>query len=275
MSHLRTMKAQDYDESKVRYPCHVQTKLNGVRAYWKNDNLYSSDGCKYSPEVIAHLLPELLLLPKNVIFDGELYRHGWPLQRINSAIGVVRKSPTPDTAEIEFHVFDTIDKTGTIPFHKRHMELLPLYTEPYFKLVIPVSYVLCHSKEHADGLFKAMLEAGFEGMMYRVGSNFYAFKRSQWLLKRKKFLDAEFTVVSVYRGKETSLGSRLINTLGGVMCKTKDGKEFGVGSGFDDSERALYWNNPSMIIGKQIKVAYECLSEDGIPLKGTFLCLMP
>jgi len=96
------------------------------------------------------------------------------------------------------------------------------------------------------------------------------------LLKRKDWQDDEFECVGVQEGEGKYKG-----TLGALTCRVpglevngmiQNYEIFSVGSGLTDTERDHYWANPP--IGKLIKVKYLVLSEAGIPLNPTILCIL-
>lgn len=262
------MLAHTYEEKRVTYPCYVQPKLNGIRAYYRKGNLYSRD--RKLLAAATHITEELrkIGIPNDTILDGELYKHGWTLQRINGAVGVNREIPNEDTREVGFCVFDLIQEQET--FQKRMAYLLFSVRPALQAFISIVEPVPCVNKEHADALYKKFLEIGFEGMVYRVGGCLYQKgKRSYSLLKRKDWLDAWYPVVSRNEGKRTELGSRLVGTLGSVTCSLPDSRTFEVGSGFTDKERAKIWDGQWTL--NEVHVRYECLSEDGVPLKPTVI----
>lgn len=270
MSKLKqvVMLAHTYEEKRVTYPCFVQPKLNGIRAYFRKGNLYSRD--RKLLQVATHITTSLqnLKLSNDVILDGELYKHGWTLGRINGAIGVNCKTATEDTSQIGYCVFDIVQEGAT--FHQRwayiHKHLIPILPS----CVTTVFPLACNNSEVADKFYTHFLDSGFEGIIYRVGACLYRKgMRSSQLLKRKPWKDAWFPVVKLNEGKTTELGSRLVGTLGSVTCLMADGKEFDAGSGFTDSERDYLWHNDMKI--KEAHIKYECLSEDGIPLKPTVI----
>ena len=132
----------------------------------------------------------------------------------------------------------------------------------------------------------------YEGTMIRTLHGLYDFNgRSNHLLKVKKFMDAEGTIIGLQElttkekvivpegtpgskryadgtfykdGEETKTG-----TLGSFLVKTKSGEEFNVGSGFTKKQREEFFNKK--YIGKEITYKYQELSEDGIPRFPTFL----
>ena len=76
-----------YEPHRVTYPCYVQPKLNGIRALYQNGNFQSRDQLPFPPGLLNHLSSPLQsAFDPSVILDGELYVHGWPLQRINAAV---------------------------------------------------------------------------------------------------------------------------------------------------------------------------------------------
>lgn len=260
------MLAHTYEERRVTYPCFVQPKLNGIRAYYRKGNLYSRDRKLLAAP--THITEELRKIgfPDDVIFDGELYKHSWPLQRINGAVGVNREMPTDDTRQISFCIFDFIQEQA--PFAQRMAYLLSIVRPRLPASCGIVEPILCHDAQHATYLYEQFMKMGFEGMMYRIGGCLYRKgMRSYSLLKRKDWKDDWFPIVGKQEGKATELGSRLVGTLGSLICQLPDGRTFDVGSGFTDSERDRIWKNELVI--NQLHVRYEMLSDDGIPLKPT------
>lgn len=68
-----------------------------------------------------------------------------------------------------------------------------------------------------------------EGMMIRDPNSFYEGRRSDTLLKVKKFDDAEATVIGHNKGT-----GRCSAMLGALVMREDDGTEFKIGSGFND-----------------------------------------
>ena len=79
---------------------------------------------------------------------------------------------------------------------------------------------------------KKVFEMNGEGLMLKDPSSLYEGRRSESLLKVKKFDDDEAQVI----GHEEGTG-RCENMLGAIRVKNKAGKEFKIGTGFDDSQR--------------------------------------
>ena len=98
---------------------------------------------------------------------------------------------------------------------------------------------------------------GYEGVMLRKNVG-YEGKRSQNLLKVKKFFDAEYKVESIdfedhriiKNGKE-----EVVRMMGQAYINHK-GYKVAVGSGWNHHQRLKYKDNPELIIGKTITVQY-------------------
>lgn len=296
---MKPLLAHIYEPHRVTYPCYVQPKLNGIRALYQNGCFQSRDQLPFTPGLLNHLTKSLQeTFAPDIILDGELYVHGWPLQRINAAVTPVRQHPTEDTVQVEYHVFDVVDFGKS--FEDR---LLPL-TEDSCQLCPSVFTVETNNVDHAyqaDSFYAHFVSLGYEGMMYRLGDCPYTVPKMEnintqgrkvpyrgrflsdkdnrcWhLLKRKDWQDHEYECVGVEEGEGKYEG-----TLGALICDCPTPNamhrlgvppnpglfsNFHVGSGLTDAQRHFYWRNPP--IGKLIKVKYLCLSSDGIPLNPT------
>ena len=118
---------------------------------------------------------------------------------------------------------------------------------------------------------------GYEGVMIRLPGGKYKYGRSsvkeQILLKMKLFKDEEFIIVGYeckyHNSNEAKLnelgrtarstskdGMVALDTLGVLYLKTKDGKDFGCGSGFDDKTRDELWVVRDSLKGKLATVKY-------------------
>ena len=120
----------------------------------------------------------------------------------------------------------------------------------------------------ADAVAKldSAVESGWEGYMIRRADAPYEGKRTRALLKMKKMHDEEYTVQDVEVGpyrvidKESGL-EKTIETLTNVIIEHK-GNTVSVGSGFSLDDRNRYYENPELILGKEITVQYFELSKD-------------
>lgn len=90
---------------------------------------------------------------------------------------------------------------------------------------------------------------GEEGIMINLNDT-YKTRRHPGILKVKEFFTDDLLVTGIFEGTGKYEG-----TLGGVYVDYK-GNEVKVGSGFNDSDRDRFFNNPDLIVGKVIEVQY-------------------
>ncbi len=282
MKPMLAFKVQQYGH-QLSNPFYVQPKLNGVRALCNGTHFQSRDEHLWKPKVLAHLFeqaqPIFQRFP-NFITDGELYKHGLSLQKINQAVAVNRHEPTSVTPAIEYHIFDLLDvEQGAKDFSYRAEQLdavQSIITNFQLTHIKVVPTHLCGSMDMTEPLYKNYLKAGYEGLMYRSLGCMYGLaencgnKENRWkcLLKRKEWLDKEFQILDlkITEGKKGERGFR-------VYCGLENsGKFFTVGSGLSDDELDYYIENSP--IGQWVKVKFETYSDDGIPLKPTILAIL-
>jgi DNA ligase 1 len=257
---MKPMLAHLYDGRDIPGIFYVQPKLNGIRALYQNGGFWSRDEVKWRPEVVLHITEELRqVVPSKWILDGEFYNHGWSLQQINSAIGVKRLYPTLNTHAISFNVFDAISER---PFIDRFSDLIYVVRDLKHTHLVPT--YPCDSPDCATELFNRYKRFRYEGIMYRLDPHSYAIgKRVSFLLKRKAWHDEEFQIIGIEPGLGKYSGS-----LGALVCITPNGKEFRVGTGFDDGTRLLFNLTPP--VGSLAKVQFIGYSDEGIPLNTSF-----
>lgn len=312
---MKPLLAHVYEPKRIPdgVPLYVQPKLNGVRALAGTDNqgrwrFQSRDEIPWDYEILEHLSVELhrLGVPKDWVLDGELYVHGWPLQKILGAITPVRKETRGDTVEVEYHLFDRVDYQKS--FIDRYQQMANCIGSNSFRIkLVPTRKYPSLFPGTPEGSYSLWVGVGYEGMMYRIGDCPYTRPKQPYLtsvhhgisglrtkflsdrnnrcwhlLKRKDWQDGEFACVGVEEGEGKRQGM-----VGSFTCSVKvpdpDGKftqhkynirEFSVGSflGFTDADLTHLLTNPP--IGKKLKIKYLCLSEEGKPLNPTLLAIL-
>lgn len=281
------MLARVYGPKYNTFPCYVQPKLNGIRALCQAGIFQSRDEKIWNLNVLQHLDNELDTIQNLLgatILDGELYVHGWRLQRINSAVAVNRLSPTEDTPHVSFHVFDVVNPA--LDFWTRSVDILRTIHNADLPHIRAVQTDHAHSRDEVDRYFHHYTSLGYEGIMLRPdgpyefgeheGRNGRTQHRSKTLWKHKQWEDGEFVCVGFTQGEgKADIG------IGALICEISKNREvfqplasiqFNVGTGFTDAERANFFLAPPL--GKLIKVRYLCLSADGIPLNPSFLYVL-
>ena len=281
MKPMLAFKVQQYGH-QLSHPFYVQPKLNGVRALCNGTHFQSRDEHLWNSRVLAHLHEQIQLIfarYPSFITDGELYRHGLSLQKINQAVAVNRHEPTSVTSTIEYHIFDILDtERAAKDFEYRAGQLAAIKDLISFHNITHIKVVpthLCGSMDLTEPLYKSYLKQGYEGLMYRSLGCMYGLaencgnKENRWkcLLKRKEWLDKEFRIVgfTITEGKKGERGFQL-------TCEIENGDTFNVGSGLSDDELDYYIDNDPT--GLWAKVKFETHSDSGIPLKPTVLAIL-
>jgi len=254
-------KWRDY-ESKVSddEPLASQPKLDGIRCIGTKNGLFTRKGKRIVavPHIEQEVKKILEGLPENYYLDGELYNHELK-DDFNKITSIVRKQkPTEKDIElaeslIQYHVYD-IDAPGS--FAMRYQSLIELFAFPQRKVVL-VKTIFLANKTSAllDKLYQQYLEQGYEGQIIRISNSEYKNGRSRNLLKRKEFIDQEFTIIDIEEGT----GNR-----SGMMGRIKF-------DGFDANARGshAYWKellrNKDIYIGKQATVRFQNWTPDGKP----------
>jgi len=271
---MKPMLAKKFNEhrDKVEFPCFVQPKLNGIRALYWNGKMQSRDGHFFDESVVKHITDKLESVGSDYILDGELYVHGWSLQKINGAIAVNRKEKNDLSALVSYHVFDCINVMyPDMVFNVRDLHWSKIYEklgQPANVQVVDTRTIFSHSE--GEKLFSLYKAQGYEGMMYRLNEPYgltekCGNKENRWhvLLKRKDWLDEDCTIIGVEQGT-----GKYADCVGSLLLEFPDnGVLFHAGSGLSDMQRLKYMTNPP--VGKVAKIKYEMLSDAGVPLKPT------
>lgn len=167
-----------------------------------------------------------------------------------------------------FNIFDMVSlddwrvRVSTLPYSERLKlmnELVAPLNLPNI-MVVPTSRV--YSKSNPADLreivdtFHNFVSIGWEGLMIKDVEATYEWKRTKALLKMKMMDTIDLVVTGIYQGT-----GKYQYSLGGVWCDYK-GNKLGVGSGFTDEQRHLFWTQPNYLIGKTIEVAYQSISHN-------------
>lgn len=191
--------------------------------------------------------------------------------------------------EFEFMVFDVVEP---VPYWDRMAHLkndLVFPDNSPFKKLLPT---LIPDARHLAAYEEAMVQEGFEGVMLRVPDGMYKFGRStarqEWLLKMKRFEDAEATVIGFEELKHNdneaetnALGltersdhkanMRNGNTLGALIVNGHNGQTFKIGTGFDQATRQEIWDYQDKYLMQTVKYKYQPHGQKDAPRCPVFL----
>lgn len=267
--------------SKLTYPLYIQPKLDGIRCLVKENGIVSRRLHKiYGFETVKSECKKIFDLSREIIdmdinfLDGEFYIHGKPLQEIS---GIVRKQTghEDEKEELEYHIFDVCVK-GDMKFKNRYEKLKKLFesAQPLTKLKLVNTHTVREEKD-GDKLFEEYINSGYEGVVYKSNylyeSSTEREKRSRFYLKRKKQMDAEFTIVSYDEGKGKSKGTVVFTLV------TEEGNEFKCVITGDLSYRQKVYQQCvedfSKFKDKLAKVKFDDYSKNMTPVRGVIVQL--
>ena len=275
--------ANSYDKQKGKVNFDTQTwfashKLDGVRCLAIVDdngtcNFFSRQGKTFDTlDVLKNEIESLNL--RNIVFDGEVCivdeNGAEDFQGIMKEIK--RKDHTIKNPKYKVFDYLMLEEFDNQESKRKLSDRLGNFNMIYntfgkeLKCIDVLGQWEVESEDHFQELAELATKNNWEGLILRKDCE-YKGKRSNDLLKVKKFFDEEYVV----KGVENSIHRIIVDgleveeeMLSNVVVEHK-GCDVGVGSGFNQEERRLYFNNPERIIGKTITVQYfeETLNQDG------------
>lgn len=266
------------DVSKVLKNGHTETlKLDGVRCVARVENgvveLRSREGKEFKG--VGDMKKQYL--SSNLadgVYDGELI--AIKKDESETLDELFRRTITlvnshAETDEVEHIVFEylTLDEWDNekceLKYFQRRGRMEIIFDKINSETTkIKVLKTLFRERKFNEFTMKTIYESlewatknGFEGIMINPEDSLYTFKRGNSLFKAKEFDSADLVVLGVTEGQ-----GRLKGTLGTVIVQYKGMNTLEVGSGFTDSERKEYFDDPTSIIGKIIEVQFQNESQD-------------
>ena len=253
------------DTSKIKYPVFVSVKIDGIRCLIKDGVALSRSLKPIRNEYVQSILGK----PEYNGLDGELVVgsiFAKDCYRVTNS-GVMSKDGEPD---FNYYIFDYWDRPE-IGFADRRPKWWGSVR------VRSTFHTLVHCEAELLSIEEDLLSRGAEGVMVRSPDGPYKYGRSTvkegTLGKLKRFVDSEFEVVGfeerMHNGNEatvnalghTERSSHKENKtgrgdLGAIVCRTVEGLQFNVGTGFDDALRCEIWNNRAQYLGRMARVKH-------------------
>ncbi|MCK5015666.1 MAG: hypothetical protein KAS32_01225 [Candidatus Peribacteraceae bacterium] len=196
-------------------------------------------------------------------FDGEVYKHGWSRERIDSAL---RRTVNynPDVEELEYHIFDI---KLPIPQVERLLLLDIVFDKlgdhPVLKKVPTYSATQNNWMQMVD----IFLELGFEGGMFRNKNypTYEARRLVRQMLKYKPSEKDEYTIMHITEAMSQT--GECKGMVGAFLVQGNDGVQFNVGAGkLTHDKRKEYWQIWEQLIGKTLITKQgKILTTEGIP----------
>lgn len=210
---FKPMKADSYSEREEKFWAdndlvYWQPKVDGIRCVINRQGMWTQDGREIisCPHILEELSAHFLLAPEVEYFDGELYNHGLK-DDFNKIVSLVKRDkPTEETLAqtkelVEYHIFDIVGFDRTWDFTARNLYLDNIADNFLNEgCLVQVETVKVTQPYQANVIHQMALEEGYEGSMYRAAATPYENKRTKNLLKRKDFIDGEFTITRIEEG---------------------------------------------------------------------------
>jgi DNA ligase 1 len=269
---------------------YVSPKLNGINAlahYVKDGNAYHVDMHsrtslkEHSFETpIRDELKEIFTVYPDIYLNGELYKHGLPLQDIASIVNSEEKDTTINLYLFDVFNLDDEEKTQSgininSPFKERYkilQDIKKIIVDKKLVHIHVVPYIITDSIPEIEQMYKDCIESrGYEGIVIRDPNNVYQSGiRSKRDFKYKPLYSEEFTIVGYTAGKKGISADAII-----WICETKQGKTFKVvPNGTNEERKKLYLETKTnkekfdkkYVNGKtKLTVEFATYSSDKIP----------
>ena len=272
----KTQQPTDVDLAKLRYPCLVSPKIDGVKLVRFNGVL---TGRSFKPFRNKHLT-ELFDRPEFDGFEGEVIVGTNPYaddlcRATTSAVNSFEGEPT-----YTWLVFDYVtEETTMLPYKERIKKLQEvIYNHSYYedKLIEVVGFVKVSCEYQLLASEQWYLDKGAEGLIIRDENSKYKQGRvtanSQECLRLKRYMDEEGIVLEVIEGN-TNNNEAEINELGNtfrsshkenlspngmvgslIVKSVSTGQIDTISAGkMTHDERKFYFLNQNKIIGSIVK----------------------
>lgn len=248
------MLAHNYTDhySKIKFPCFIQPKIDGIRCLaLPNNGLYSRNKKIFNN--LDYILKEVNSI--NMILDGELFSDKISFQEI---ISITKTESKKEVEKIYLYVYDVIIDNKS--YEERFNILKDIFNQNnkfgYIKLL---QTEICNDKNFIDIKHDEYVKYGHEGIMIKNMNSFYEGKRSYNLQKYKKFFDKEYEIINFTEGKGLEKDCVI------WMCKNENNKQFSCRPIGTRDERKELFKNGKEYIGKYLTVKYQNMTDDGLP----------
>lgn len=260
-------------------------KINGVRCliYYKNGEIKTaSRGAINYDLALLHIIthPKLEKFFKdnpNVILDGEIYKHGWTLNKIS---GLCRTQSTASDGEpLEFYMYDIV---RTDLSFKDRLDIMNQISEtlelgefdPYKQWKKDDLKIQMVPQEPMTGWLSMKnyhdkyVKEGWEGLVIRNVDDVYGpGKRTNAMIKIKEYKEAEYEITGLSEGLRDEDVCFTMKTPSGLIFKAKP-----MG---DRNQKQWYREHIDDLIGKLGTIKYFEMSGAGtdIPQQPIFICV--
>lgn len=272
----KPIKAATYiaGETKIQFPCQVTDKFDGIRCIKTGGRALTSAFKPIPNDFIRGWIEANC--PDG--FDGEIMVIGRTFNELSG--DVRRKEGKPD---FRYYVFDYVLDQLARPYVARVEDLRDWRDRAgdhacITRVILELPVTAKNEAELAAIEEAALTERHREGVMIRSANSPYKCGRSTinegYLIKIKRFQDDEAMCIGTKEEMENTNPATQDNfgraersthkagmvpkgRLGKLLCRTKAGVEFEIGTGFTATDRAWLWEHRATLPGKQVKFKFQ------------------
>jgi hypothetical protein len=277
----KPQKAVLFKTNTFKYPAYIQPKINGVRCTisWEivteGDGLFktttekvvisSKEGHTYVlPHIESKFTKDMFMYFHNseyidIVYDGELYKHGLKLNEIRKCIpmtnskGTISK-PSGNPNNINFICFDLA--IPDIPQHDRFKIITDLLYGSKEPIVVLDSYVV-NSDSEATSKANQFINAGYEGGILRDSDATYGFgKRATHMMKLKKWFTTKCTILDIIQKNEVVVNNKTRTYIAFVLKNDLNDETFECTPMGDEDYRIELLEQVNNHIGKQALIKF-------------------
>lgn len=252
-------------EKKVKYPCYVQPKLDGLRCTiaLESDNVIARSRKGKTWNTIDHILDSVekfLVANPSYILDGEIYCDSSKLSFQEICSAIKRDEPNDRSKLAEFWCYDLYDTNQPDLTFTERTKLIPSNLPSFVK----VETTECSDLTSVHAQHAINVSLGYEGSIVRTANGKYKVDgRSHDLLKLKDFQDAEYLITNKYEDKN--------NECVFVCLDQATGKTFSCKPEGDHNLRVSYLHDDN--IGQFLTVRFFELTDEGLPRFPVGVCI--
>lgn len=189
-----------------QYPYIAQPKLNGARGLGVDRNLQTRNGKEIvsCPHINCDVRSFQEKFP-DYILDGELYNHKLHdkfellMTLIRKTKGVTEEHIMETEENVFFYVYDVI--TPIEMTVEERIKFLEDNVYDKYPSIRRVEHTVVNDIDETLSLLDKYIADGYEGLMLRNKVSLYQNKRTHDLVKVKKFMDEEVTILDIIEGK--------------------------------------------------------------------------
>lgn len=146
-----------------------------------------------------------------------------------------------------------------VPYYGRFDKVVDWCNNILFQKAIPAENSIVATLEEAQEIGRNYIKAGYEGAIVKASNGIWKKDRVDWCLKVKAEREADLLCVAIKAG---NANGKWADGVGSLEMVSADGIVEVSVSGISDTNRELWKNNPSLVVGKIHTVLYNELIQN-------------